>query len=380
MKKIKFILLTGIFLAFQALTAFALDDPGADTGSSDYSNSELEDTTAPLVTDVGDVYLQDPGAGNACYYQQSMGKQGMGSSGVGLDGAATYSYPMGDVNLIYSSTSGWHIAGGSIITRSTKKGVPDYSVYDTFELGGEELIYVRKYGFEAGGEIWEYRTKRDNGCRVFYHCHRPWEKLYWTVQRPDGSTAWYGQRSDGTDPAYSRMLATGGPNNGKVKAWGMAEEQNRGVYSVKYFDYSPYFFDGKYYLSDIYTHKKDSEGYTKTSIVYFYFQKYGKTSYRRGCLERTKYYPLMVINSIKNKNDASWKRLNGYKIFHDEDYDMEWRVKKIIPFGTDINLELNPVTFDYYDSKCEFSASDDPAQWTIVLGSFAGFLQVKNVH
>ena len=63
-------------------------------------------------------------AGSIAYGQQEMNKSGVENSGVGADGSVHYSYPMGDVGLVYGSNDGWKISGYGAITRSTKKGVP----------------------------------------------------------------------------------------------------------------------------------------------------------------------------------------------------------------------------------------------------------------
>lgn len=85
---------------------------------------------------------------------------------------------------------GWDI-GLSVITRSTRNGVPKYNSEDRFELDGQLLV--------ALGLNNEYRTRRETFRRVEYVALRN----AWRVTDPDGTVRWFGlgahsRRSKGT--------------------------------------------------------------------------------------------------------------------------------------------------------------------------------------
>ena len=94
---------------------------------------------------------------------------------------------MGNVKLVYSSNVGWKLSGYSIITRSTRKGVPTYDdTKDTFYLGGEELVIIT-----TGTNSLVYRTKKESFKKISLMNPNA-TTSYWIVYNPDGSTELYG--------------------------------------------------------------------------------------------------------------------------------------------------------------------------------------------
>jgi RHS repeat-associated protein len=305
------------------------------------------------------------------YYQQNLGKADIGAASVTADGQAHYQYAMGEVSLAYSSDGGWRLAGGSVIERSTRKGVPKYTADDLFELDGEELVFL--HGSPSLGAQY-YKTKRDNGCQIIYYYPEAYYS-YWLVKRPDGSLAWYGRRSnDSTDPGKSKMIAYKGKFEGKIRGWNIAEEQSRGRYDIKYYNYQHYALDGHCVLYDIYSNKKGSEGQTRTSIRYDYLPRYKKTNYAAASSIAIQHYPSAVYNAIRNQ--GAWQRINAFSIQYDREFDFGWRVKQIIPFGSD-DSALNPTIFEYHAMNARF---DDNKTWALKGDDFNFYVYDGNTN
>ena len=325
----------------------------------------------------------EPGSGDPGY-QQSIFMNYEGEQGsVGMDGSSTYSYPMGDVSMNYSSNGGWYLGGGSSITRSTKYGVPSYTSSDTFEYNGEELVLVKSYMTYR-----YYISKRYNNCLFKYIYAGNPGSSYWVVSFPDGSKAWFGRRSDlsGTDNSEvmgSRIIAPDGVHEGKPHSWMIAEYQSRGGYDVKYYEW----YRGNKsqpVLKIIISGKKGTLSARKiTEITYNEATINNKIDYSSGCRKEKLDYPSLVRIYLETANPvtnsvhfnttrfgSSYHRDGNFNLIskYDIDYDtfanspLNRRIIKITPYGSDWpNLTtlnaLNPVTFEYGGTPVAFSTT-----------------------
>jgi len=118
-------------------------------------------------------------------------------------GSAGLSYPIAippgragiqpNLALTYNSDNknglcgmGWDLPL-NYIGRSTKNGIPKYTMNDIFEINGEELVYT---GVDSG--IYrEYSSKIENGSFIRYRFY--YIDNYWEITLPDGMKSYYGQ-------------------------------------------------------------------------------------------------------------------------------------------------------------------------------------------
>ena len=214
------------------------------------------------------------GAGSASYYQQVLGGKAARAT-VGPDGNVHYSVPIGPLAYQYSSQGGWALTGASRISRSTRRGVPGYGVGDTFELDGEELVYV------GGSDPREYRTKRETWQRIYFYKPDQPTTSYWIVQHPDGSRSLFGNATG----SVANVLAQGGKFPGKAWQWPVARQESRANYDYVEYDYR--LDNGTAYIAGVRTGKSKQgsaalPAYNKTTVVYEN-RYYPRVSYRSAC-------------------------------------------------------------------------------------------------
>ena len=301
----------------------------------------------------------DPGAGDSGYYQDVLGKSGSGSGKVGIDGSATYIYPMELIKLFYNSNQGWFIEGYSVISRSGRKGVPLYTMNDLFELDGKELVYI------GGSDPREYRTKRESWQRIKYY--RPeTSNSYWIVERPDGSKLYYGN----DNASQSRIEAVGGKYPVKVRAWAVDTEYSRAKYDVK-----RYFYEkdpaGDFYLIRVESKKNNASTPSLSCKLTYEPRIYPKLDCRSGCFILTN----KVLKEVEvYRGLLSGVDYNGHLKTYviDSQYGQagEWQVKSVTPWGAGAIKSLPATSFEYYNLQPKFRDADpstpnviDPVRW-----------------
>ena len=313
------------------------------------------------------------------------------------NGIVEQEYQMGNVKLVYSSNVGWKLSGYSIITRSTRKGVPTYDdTKDTFYLGGEELVIIT-----TGTNSLVYRTKKESFKKISLMNPNA-TTSYWIVYNPDGSTELYGS-SNYYLGSTSRFLAFGGNtalNKGFPRAWAIAQMISRGGYDVTNFEYIN--ISGEYLLERIISGKSGCVPDKMTFIDYAYNPTYIKKDYRAGCEVLTQHYPLIVYTFSGTTTTVKYSWLSDYqgkpfasRVYLDIkhatyiDYNLtglyyinstfdesgKWQVNAIIPYGNDTTINgitrysneivktwesttgtsLNPTKYDYYAMNPTFS-------------------------
>jgi|GEM_PF-4258527 len=304
--------------------------------------------------------MLDPGAGSQYYIQQEMGDIDNNSLTVGRDGAVNYSYPMGDISLSYSSNSGWFIGGYSVITRSTKNGVPSYTFDDTFLLDGEELVLIY-----SDTSHYEYRTKRDSDTKILQvlYLDSQTNKIIsmWEVYRPDGSVAYYNECVWAPDR-----------ESGKIRGWAISRKRDRGDDNVTYYKYHQSY--GELYLYRVINGKRSGStyGYTTTELAWVNNVGYQKDyNYIYGTEVITGGQILhsvgVYIGTDKDGNTGTHndKLISKYELEYIKDIADKALVSKITEYGSDGTTPLPPVTFEYYDFKLDFTPEADAVEWTI---------------
>ncbi|RPI74912.1 MAG: hypothetical protein EHM45_16640, partial [Desulfobacteraceae bacterium] len=306
-----------------------------------------------------------PGIGNPGYNQANLTKKDIGAGTVGEDGSYSYSYPMGPFRLSYHSDSGWSWGAGGTIERSTKKGIPQYTLDDTFLLNGQELVQTGHLGANTTDDRYVYTLKRQIGPNVlkaYYYIHNT--KNQWVVLHDDGSRA-----------EYSYIIkAWGGKFDGQTYAWGL-----RDTYSRNNYDHTRYAWrhlgEGQHEIEYIVNGKEKLEVNAKEIIKIEYAQytqdsqyKYRQISYRTGSRINTLWFPCKVtllrqtssaspgsINvSIIDQNYGTYNQVAAWTITEDADFIWHWRVKEIQPEGArypDNTAFSVPTTVFSYDDN-----------------------------
>lgn len=259
------------------------------------------------------------------YYSQELGEFGTGSEMVGKSGNASYSYPLGEASLVYSSQGGWQVAGFSVITRSTKWGVPGYktSPEDIFTLDGVELS-TSAQGF--------YHTVNENYNKIQYISKNTADS-YWKVTKKDGTQLFYGHN------ANSRIDRYGKTNDTQPRCWVLNEVKDVRGNTVKKYEYIRNTDDAGFYLHKVISRKPNasSTGWTAT-ILYYYQVVSKKISYREG----TKVFYDRVLRSVKNVIGCD-QNANGGNIINAFGFEYikrsgNYQIKSIVPFGPEVDF------------------------------------------
>jgi RHS repeat-associated protein len=203
--------------------------------------------------------------GDSIFSQQEDSGFGAGSGNVGVSGQAMYTYPMGTVQAVYNSETGWQVGAASMISRSTRWGVPGYTNinfhwdYDIYTLNGMEMVY--KFNDFA------YHTEKESYLRIQYKNNLAYyEKIsgtsYWEVTGKDGTVSKYGATAD------SRIEGIGRLNN-QPRAWAISE--TRDVYSnLTKYSYIEDTVDGGCYLQKVVKGKANGSGNGYQATVLHY--------------------------------------------------------------------------------------------------------------
>ena len=330
-----------------------------------------EDSEAPAV-----VYEPGMPTENSIDNNQALyGKSDTNVATVGSDGTLNYNYPMGQTSLNYSSDVGWRLSY-STITRSTKYGIPRYSLDDTFLLDGAELVFIKMWG--EGERI--YQLKYDNKCIAYYYSpETPYS--YWVVDRPDGSRTRYGEYFFHDNSTFS---VKSGKFKDCIREWAISKVTSKNDYETIQYQYFVYESSDtwNYCLKNIITQRKNS-GRFLTNLVYTVRHPYPTFSYRYGTKVENRYLPIAVYNYLEaaypneksfqiSDNELSpynggwFNLLNGYLIEYDipaAHYD--YQVTSITPVGTygpldSIQPKLTPTKFYYQPDELSFSKDSIP--------------------
>ncbi|RPI74091.1 MAG: hypothetical protein EHM45_19690, partial [Desulfobacteraceae bacterium] len=296
-----------------------------------------------------------PGIGNPGYNQANLTKKDTGAGAVGEDGSYSFSYPMGPVSLNYHSDGGWSWGAGGMITRSTKKGVPKYTLDDTFLLNGQELVATA--GLDSGTTI--YTLKRQIGPNML--------KAYYYTDNTKNQ--WVVLRSDGSRDEYSYAIrAQGGKFDGQTYAWGLSDQYSRAKY-----DHTRYFWkdlgQGQHEIEYIVSAKEPLLVNAKDIVKIAYaVTPYEQLSYRTGAKVNTSNYPHKVTHlrqtaasatgsqsiSIDGQGYGTYNQVAAWTISADTGFIAYWRVKEIQPEGSlypDNTAFSVPATVFTYDDK-----------------------------